>query len=105
MRELIKNCEGFLWDEGNIDKNWIKHKVTHLECEEIFFNLPLLVSDDLKHSNTEKRYYALGKSKADRCLFISFTIRNNLIRVISARDMNRKERMIYEEKIEKNTKI
>ena len=105
MDGLIKNCEGFLWDEGNIDKNWIKHKVTHLECEEIFFNQPLIISDDVKHSTTEKRYYALGKSKADRFLFISFTIRSNLVRVISARDMNRKERKIYEEKIEKNTKI
>ena len=105
MSGLIKNCEGFLWDEGNIDKNWIKHKVNHLECEEIFFNLPLLTSDDVKHSSTEKRYYALGKSKADRFLFISFTIRNKLIRVISARDMNKKERKIYEEKIEKSTKI
>ena len=83
MSELIKNCEGFLWDDGNIDKNWIKHKVTHLECEEIFFNLPLLISDDVKHSKTERRFYALGKSKADRFLFLSFTIRYKLIRVIS----------------------
>ncbi|TFG91105.1 MAG: BrnT family toxin [Candidatus Atribacteria bacterium] len=63
------------------------------------------MSDDTKHSKIEKRFYALGKSKTERFLFISFTIRNNLIRVISARDMNRKERMIYEEKIEENTKI
>ena len=105
MNVLIKNCEGFLWDEGNLEKNWIKHKVTRLECEEIFFNLPLVISDDLKHSNIEKRYYALGKSKTERFLFISFTIRNNFIRVISARNMNRKERKIYEEKIEKNTNI
>jgi uncharacterized DUF497 family protein len=105
MNELIKNCEGFLWDEGNSEKNWIKHKVTRLECEEIFFNLPLIISDDVKHSNIEKRFYALGKSTAERLLFVSFTIRNNFIRIISARDMNRKERIIYEEKIEKNTKI
>ena len=69
------------------------------------FNLPLVISNDVKHSHAEKRFYALGKSKAGRLLFISYTIRNNLIRVISARDMNRKERKIYEEKIEKNTKI
>ena len=92
MNELIKNCEGFLCDEGNIDKNWIKHKVARLECEEIFFNLPLLIGDDSTHSIIEKRFYALGKSKGERYLFISFTIRDNLIRVISARDMNRKER-------------
>jgi len=105
MIKFLKNCEGFLWDEGNSEKNWIKHKVRRLECEEIFFNLPLVISDDVKHSNAEKRFYALGKSKAERFLFVSFTIRNNLIRVISARDMNRKERKIYEEKIKKNTKI
>jgi len=105
MKALIKNCEGFLWDEGNAEKNWIKHQVTRLECEEIFFNLPLVISDDVKHSKIEKRFYALGKSKVERFLFISFTIRNNFIRVISARDMNQRERKIYEEKIEKNTKI
>ncbi len=98
MNKLIKECEGFLWDEGNSQKNWIKHQVTRLECEEIFFNLPIVVSDDEKHSKVEKRYYALGKSKSERYLFISFTIRDNLLRVISARDMNRKERKIYEEK-------
>ena len=99
----MKSCEGFLWDEGNINKNWIKHKITHLECEAIFFNLPLIISDDIKHSTTEQSFYALGKSKADRFLFLSFTIRNKLIRVISARDMNRKERKIYEEKTKKDT--
>ena len=105
MDTLIKKCEGFLWDEENSEKNWIKHKVIRLECEEIYFNLPLVISDDIKHSNIERRLYALGKSKADRFLFISCTITNNLIRVISGRDMNRKERMIYEEKIEENSKI
>jgi uncharacterized DUF497 family protein len=105
MDKLIKDCEGFFWDEGNSEKNWIKHQVTRLECEEIFFNLPLVVSDDEKHSKDEKRYYALGKSKLERYLFISFTIRDNLLRVISARDMNRKERKIYEEKSKKNPKI
>ena len=105
MNVLIKNCEGFLWDEGNAEKSWIKHQVSRLECEEIFFNLPLIISDDVKHSAKEKRFYTLGKTKAERFLYISFTIRNNFIRVISARDMNRKERKIYEEKIEKNTEI
>jgi hypothetical protein len=105
MNTLIKNCKGFLWDEVNSEKNWIKHKVSRLEYEEIFFNLPLVISDDAKHSNIEKRFYALGKTKSERFLFISFTIRNNLIQVISARGMNPKERNIYEEKIEKSTEI
>ena len=105
MTVLIKNCEGFHWDKGNSEKNWVKYKVKRTECEEIFFNLPLVISADEKHSNTEIRFYALGKTKSERFLFISFTIRNNLIRVISARGMNRKERKIYEEKFEKSTKI
>ena len=105
MKTEIKNCEGFLWDKGNSDKNWIKHKVSRLECEEFFFNLPLIISDDTEHSNNEQSYYALGRSKADRYLFISFTIREKLIRVISARDMNKKERKIYEEKFQKGSEI
>jgi len=105
MAKLIKNCEGFHWDSGNSEKNWEKHKVSRLECEELFFNLPLIISEDIKHSISEDRFFALGKSKAERYLFISFTIRHNLVRVISARDMNRKERKIYEEKIEKSSQI
>ena len=101
MTVLINNCEGFHWDKGNSEKNWVKHKVKRIECEEIFFNLPLAISDDEKHTNTEKRFYALGKTKSERFLFISFTIRNNLIRVISARGMNRKERKTYEENLKK----
>ncbi len=105
MNVEIKKCEGFDWDQGNAEKNWIKHRVTRLECEEIFFNLPLVIADDIKHSKSETRYYALGKSKTGRFLFISFTIRNNLIRIISARNMNKKESKIYEEKIKKSTQI
>ena len=91
----IYSITGFEWDEGNIDKNWIKHRVSNSECEEIFFNIPLLLSDDKKHSQHEKRYYVLGQTNANRWLFVSFTIRENKIRVISARDVNRKEARIY----------
>ncbi|MBU0464330.1 MAG: BrnT family toxin [Proteobacteria bacterium] len=94
-REMLNQCLGFEWDKGNIDKNWMKHKVSPSECEQIFFNHPLLIQDDILHSKTEKRYYALGKTDMKRFLFIVFIIRNNLIRVISARDMSRKERMVY----------
>ncbi|MBF0104520.1 MAG: BrnT family toxin [Deltaproteobacteria bacterium] len=91
----IAEFEGFDWDEANIQKNWIKHKVTPTECEQLFFNKPLLIADDEKHSKMEKRYYALGHTNENRYLFIAFTARNNLIRVISARNMNQKERRIY----------
>jgi uncharacterized DUF497 family protein len=92
----LSSCKGFNWDEGNLEKNWIGHKVTAAECEQVFFNLPLVVADDVKHSQNETRFYALGQTDAGRLLFLGFTIRRKLIRVISARDMNRKERKVYQ---------
>jgi len=94
--ELFEKIEGFDWDHGNILKNWIKHGVTAGECEEIFFNESLLTVDDNKHSQTEKRYLALGKTNEERALTVIFTIRENKIRVTSAKDQNGKERNYYE---------
>ncbi len=101
MKSLLKECEGFQWDEGNSDKNWIRHHVTRFECEEMFFNQPLIIKEDSKHSKTENRFYSLGRTDSNRFLFISLTIREKLIRVISARDMTTKERKKYEERIKK----
>ena len=92
---VLDTVEGFDWNEGNKDKNWRKHNVSNAECEEPFFNQPFWVADDVGHSQGEARYYALGRTNAGRHLFIAFTIRQNMIRVISARDMSRKEREIY----------
>jgi hypothetical protein len=94
-RKILRHCRGFDWDGGNIEKNWQKHQVSPAECEQIFFNHPLVIQDDMQHSDTEKRFYALGKTDMKRFLFIAFTVRNNLIRVISARDMSRKERRLF----------
>ena len=96
MKDLINKAVGFDWDNNNVNKNQIKHKVIASECEEVFFNKPLLIFSDEKHSQAENRYYVLGKTNLNRKLFIVFTIRNNKIRVISARDMSKKERKIYE---------
>ena len=93
-KKLIK-CIGFTWNKANAEKNWLKHNVTSSECEQIFFNTPLIVADDKKHSQKEARYYALGKTEKNGWLFIVFTIRKNHIRVISARNMNKKERQVY----------
>lgn len=93
----LEKIEGFDWDRGNLIKNQAKHQVNNLECEEVFFNQPLLILPDPKHSQIEIRFYALGKTNNGRLLFIAFTIRNNLIRIISARDMSRKERSHYEQ--------
>jgi len=87
---------GFDWDEGNREKNWIGHKVDYRESEEIFFNQPLLVDEDVRHSSKEKRFEALGQTNKGRRLFIAFTIRDNKIRVISARNQDGKERKKYE---------
>jgi uncharacterized DUF497 family protein len=93
----VDRVEGFDWDEGNINKNWIKHRVSSSECEELFFNLPLLIADDRKHSHEEPRYYALGQTNLNRGLFIAFSVRENKIRIISARDMSQKEKKVYAE--------
>jgi len=93
---ILSKCVGFEWDEHNSAKNWIKHNVSPLEREQIFFNIPLVVADDTKHSLIEKRYYVLGHTDEKRGLFIVFAVRNKKIRVISARDMNLKERKVYE---------
>ena len=94
--DLLDSCEGFDWDQDNADKNWTLHGVTPEEAEEVFFNDPLIIRSDVRHSRDEKRYYALGQTSSDRRLFIAFTIRRKLIRVISAREMNRKEQAAYD---------
>ncbi|HJX65082.1 MAG TPA: BrnT family toxin [Polyangia bacterium] len=95
--EILAHCVGFQWDEGNADKNWELHHVSRAEAEEMFFNRPLVVASDDKHSEKEIRLAALGKTDADRLLAIVFTVRENLVRVISARDMSRRERSLYEQ--------
>ena len=94
---IFPGCTGFEWDGHNADKNRGKHGVEPGECEEAFFNRPFIVADDIGHSDREARFFALGKSDAGRRIFMVFTIRERLIRVISARDMSRKERTAYEE--------
>jgi uncharacterized DUF497 family protein len=90
---------GFDWDGGNSQKSVDKHAVTPREAEEVFFNQPLLVTEDVKHSKMEIRLQALGQTHLGRRLHINFTLRddNTKIRVISAREMNRKERGLYEQ--------
>jgi len=89
---------GFDWDDGNARKN-DKHGVSMAESEQVFFNAPLLLLEDGSHSQLEPRLHALGKSDGQRLLHITFTLRQagQLIRVISVRDMHRKERAVYEQ--------
>jgi uncharacterized DUF497 family protein len=93
----LSKITGFNWDEGNTRKNE-KHGVSMAEAEQIFFNAPLILLEDAKHSSAEPRFHALGQTDDDRLLHITFTLRDagEKIRVISARDMHRKEKAIYE---------
>ncbi len=95
----LDRIAGFEWDDGNRRKSADKHDASATEAESIFFRDPLIVAEDEKRSGSEQRFNALGKTIEDRLLHITFTLRQNgtLLRVISARDMNRKERKIYEQ--------
>jgi len=92
----LPEFKGFDWDQGNVNKNWESHRMSPHEAEQIFFNRPLIVADDVKHSGAERRYFVLGQTDDDRPLFIAFTLRGDLIRVILARDMSRRERKVYQ---------
>jgi uncharacterized protein len=93
--EQLADATGFEWDAGNLEKNWERHQVSAAECEQLFFNQPLVAAPDPAHSEGEARFYALGQTDAGRLLFVVFTLRGTLIRVISARDMSRRERKEY----------
>ena len=91
----LRRCTGFQWDDGNAGKNWEGHRVSDGECEQVFFNQPLVAKPDEPHSMDEDRILMLGKTDAGRRLFVVCTIRGELIRVISARDMTKREREVY----------
>ncbi len=95
----FERLTGFQWDDGNARKSADKHGVSQTEAEQVFFSEPLLVVDDARHGRSEPRFHALGVTKAERQLHVTFTFReeNTRIRVISARDMHRKERVRYEQ--------
>lgn len=86
----------FVWDRGNIDKSYQKHGITPNESEEIFLDENLKIIKDVKHSQKENRLIALGETFNKKKLFVVFTVRDEIIRIISARPMNKKERRFYE---------
>jgi len=95
MSEEYTEFTGFEWDGGNRDKN-LKHGVDAWECEQVFFNEPLIILEDARHSVVENRFAAFGHADSGRRLVIVYTMRKKHIRVISARDMNKRERSFYE---------
>jgi hypothetical protein len=102
---ILDEVLGFDWDRGNLDKNWKRHRVAWWECEQVFLNEPLLLSPDPAHSGRERRFVALGKTDEGRGLFVALTIRTRRIRVISARDMSRRERRAFEGRKEANPEV
>ena len=95
---ILKEVSGFEWDAGNKQKSLVKHEVSNEECEETFFDHKKEIQKDRLHSINEERYALIGQTKQNRLLYIIFTIRKDKIRFISARDINKKERKLYEEK-------
>lgn len=106
MEEIdLSEIEGFEWDEGNLTKNKEKHNVDYKECEEVFSNQPFYFPDR-KHSQNEQRWLVYGVTNTGRYLTCVFTIREKLIRIISAREQNKKEKKVYKNHINNlNTNI
>lgn len=104
-KDPLADCSGFDWDDAHVAKNWEFHRVTPEEAEDSFFNHPFVLRWDSGHSKFEKRYFALGKTTIGRRLFVAFTIRRNLVRVISARDMSRRESEEYEHHEKRDSQV
>ncbi len=92
----LSKITGFEWDRGNIDKSYQKHGITPNEAEEVFIDKNVGIERDIKHREIEERYIAIGMSLNEELLFVVFTMRDSMIRVISARKANKKERRLYE---------
>ena len=95
LDQYFESLEGFQWDEGNAAKSWVRLEVSQAECEQLFLNRPLVVTQDQSHSTVEKRFAALGDADSGRPLTVVLTVRGTLLRVISARPMSRRERGVY----------
>ncbi len=94
--DIIPEPIEFEWDDGNKDKNYKKHGILNEEAESVFFDKGSLLADDLEHSKTEDRFQIIGKSAMGTLLTVFFTVRKNKIRIISVRNLNKKERNLYE---------
>src|SRR3990167_4870367 len=96
--KLLALPEGFQWDGGNFDKSLFDHEVLNQEAEGVFFDRKKFIFKDKLHSEGEERYRIIGKTNRNRLLFVVFTLRDNRVRIISARDMNKKEVYLYEKR-------
>jgi len=95
VSSLFSKVVEFEWDDGNLE-HIRKHRFNYKECEQVFYNKPILVSQDKKHSQVESRFRVLGKTKQERLTILVFTTRWGKVRIISTRDQSKKERSIYQ---------
>lgn len=91
----LSKIEGFDWNKGNLE-HIKKHNVDYKECEQVFFNKPIIVNDDKTHSQKEQRFRIYGRTNKNRRLMVIYIIRENKIRVISSRDQSRQERKEFQ---------
>ena len=97
LDEFIAGLEGFEWDAGNSDTNWLRHEVRQAEAEQALLNRPLVLAVALQHAEKESRFVAFGRTDAARQLAVVFTVRTNRVRVISARTLGRAERKVHDQ--------
>lgn len=94
--DIIPEPIEFEWDSGNTLKNFKKHGIENDESESVFLDKNSVLAEDLKHSEREERFQLFGRSNKNRLLTVIFAIRKYHVRIISARQMNTKERRFYE---------
>ena len=92
----LSKIKGFQWDKGNVEKSYLKHGISIKKAEEIFLDVKLLLLEDIKHSQKEERFIAIGETIQNKILFAVFTVRGHKVRIISIRNANKKERIQYE---------
>ncbi|OGM21708.1 hypothetical protein A2714_05435 [Candidatus Woesebacteria bacterium RIFCSPHIGHO2_01_FULL_38_9] len=92
----LSKIKGFQWDKGNVEKSYLKHGISIKKAEEIFLDVKLLLLEDIKHSQKEERFIAIGETIQNKILFAVFTVRGDKVRIISIRNANKKERIQYE---------
>jgi uncharacterized DUF497 family protein len=89
----------FDWDNKKDESNFLKHGIGFVDAVTVFADPYLLFTEDSKHSQQEEREWAIGEMENGSIIVVVFTIRNGVIRIISARKATKKERKQYEERI------
>lgn len=86
----------FEWDDNKAESNALKHGITFDEAVTVFADPDLLFTEDSRHSQGEEREWAIGETENGSIVVVVFTMRDEQIRIISAREATKKERQRYE---------